>query len=689
VSLLIPYAPWLCWLIPIIGAVLAPLFALAHPKLRDYAPVAFVGASVIFSFSMIPDVHAGNLVNWQIPWIPSLGINLGVLMDPLSVLMTSVVSSIGLLVLIFSLEYMRGERGLSRYWFFTQLFIGGLIMVVMADNLLQLYIGWEVVGICCYALVNFWYRKEENARYGLKTFLVLRIGDLALLISILIMYFCSGTFNFLDIDIVKLSGSGLLLITALLYFGGAVGKSAQFPLHVWLPDAMAATPASFNAITEVLAGVYLIARIFPLLHAAEGSTELIIFFSVVAWVGAFTALFGASMAMVQKNIVRLLAYSIISQYAYMTVALGVSGLATDPAAGYLASIFHKMTDAIISALLFLCAAAILYRVRSHDMADMGRLRARMPITFVCMLIGGLATIGIPPLSGFWSEEAIYSATWELAQEAGRLGQSALMFSAYGLLFFLTATAAVTAFYILRMIGIVFDRTSKRVHKLKDEGERISKVSPVMWVPMGLLALATIVMGVLAPFIITSFHEFFSPPPMYQSLVYTDVIDIVKRAFLSPTFGITCAALLIGGYPAYQLYITRQADPAKLTKEHDFLRKAYDFLWNRCHIDMLYHRIFADGTKALSEALHKRLERGIEVFNHLVAGFFRRLSEVMYNYPELRGIDALNHFLANHITSFCRRFRKTHTGALSHNMLAVSIGIVLLIILLFFFAEPIS
>ena len=655
--MLIPYAPWLCWLIPIIGAILTPLFALAHRKLRDYAPVAFAAASVIFSLSMIPDVHAGNLVNWQIPWVTSLGINLGVLMDPLSVLMASVVSGIGLLVLIFSLEYMRGDPGLTRYWFFTQLFIGGLVMVVMADNFLQLFIGWEVVGVCCYALVTFWYRNPENARYGLKTFLVLRVGDLSLLMSILIMYFYSGTFNFLDIDIAKVSGSGLLLITAFLYFGGAMGKSAQFPLHVWLPDAMAATPASFNAITEVLAGVYLIARIFPMLHAAEGCGELVIFFLAVAWIGAFTALFGASMAMVQKSIVRVLAYSIISQYAYMMVALGVSGLMTDPGAGYLASIFHKMTDAIISALLFLSAAAILHRVRSQDMFDMGGLKVRMPITFMCMLIGALATIGIPPLSGFWSEEAIYSATWELAQEARLLGRSTLMLSAYGLFFFLMITAAITTFYIIRMIGMVFNR------KVKQKGELINEVSPIMWVPMGILASATIVMGVFAPFIITSFHEFFSPPPLYQSVVYKEVIAILKRVFLSPSFGITCAALVIGGYLAYRLYVTRQADAVKLIHEHRFLKNTYDFLWNRCYIDALYHKIFADGTKALSMIMHKRLE--------------------------LRGIDAFNYFIANHITSFCRRFRKTHTGALSHNMLAVFIGIVLLIFLLFFFGGHLS
>jgi len=577
-------------------------------------------------------------------------------MDPLSVLMVSLVSGIGLLVLIFSLEYMRGDADLTRYWFFTQLFIGGLIMVVMAGNLLQLYIGWEVVGVCCYALVTYWHRNPENARYGLKTFLVLRVGDLSLLMSILIIYYNCETFNFLGIDIAKLSGSGLLLITAFLYFGGAVAKSAQFPLHVWLPDAMVATPASFNAITEVLAGVYLMARIFPILHAAEGYGELTIFFLVVAWVGAFTALFGASMAMVQKNLVRLLAYSIIGQYAYMMVAFGVSGLATDPAAGYLAGIFHKMTDAIISGLLFLSAAAILHRIRSQDMFDMGGLKVRMPITFVCMLIGALATVGIPPLSGFWSEEAIYSATWELAQEAGRLGQSALMLSAYGLFFFLMVTAAVTTFYIVRMMGMVFDRENKHVKKLEDQRELINEVSPMMWVPMVILASATIVIGVFAPFIITSFHEFFSPPPLYQSMAYNEVMDILRRVFLSPSSGITYTALAIGGYPAYQLYITRQADPVKLINEHCFLRRVHGFLWKRCYIDAFYHKV-AYGTIAFSNIVYKRLELSI---------------------------DALNYFIANQYVSFCQRFRKIQTGVLSYNMLMVSIGAALLIVLLFLF-----
>ena len=655
-----------------IGSMLTPLFAVMHRKLRNYVPVAFAAASVVFSLSMIPDVFAGNVVDWvsgktlsgipfdwRIPWLSSLGIDLGVLVDPLSVLMTSVVSSIGLLVIVFSLEYMRGDPGLTRYWFLTQLFIGGLSMVVMAGNLLQLYIGWEIVGVCCYALVSFWYRDPQNARYGLKTFLVLRVGDVFLLASILIMYFYSGTFDFMALKdsngwMLELSRSGLLLITALMFFGGAISKSAQFPLHVWLPDAMPATPASFNAITEVLAGVYLVARALPMFHGAlviGGCGELTLFFLAVAWIGAFTALLGASMAMVQRNIVRVLAYSIISQYAYMMVGLGVGGLMTNPAPGYLAGNLHLMADAIISGLLFLSAAAVLYRVGSQDMSDMGGLRAHMPITFKCMAIGALATIGIPPLSGFWSEESIYGAILELAQEASKQGRFTLMLSAYGLYFLMMVTAAVTTFYILRMMGMVFGRKSKHVEK------PVHEVSPIMWIPMTIAAVATVVIGVLAPFIITGFHEFFSSI-LYQGAVHDGFIDVLRKAFFSPSFGITCVALAIGGYPAYKLYITRQVDPVRLTEEHSFLKKIHKFLWNRCYIDALYRKIFAEGTKAFSKVSYKRFE--------------------------LRGIDALNYFIANLVTSFCRYFRKTQTGVLSYNMLMAFIGAGLLIVLLLLF-----
>ena len=660
-----------------IGAVFTPIFARINLKVRNYAPVALAAVSTVFSLSMIHDVFTGNVVDWligktlggipfywQIPWISSLGIDLGVLVDPLSVLVTSLVGCIGLLVLIFSLEYMRGDLGLTRYWFFTQLFIGGLSMVVMAGNLLQLYIGWEIVGVCCYALVSYWHRDPQKARYGLKTFLTLRVGDVFLLASILIMYLYSGTFNLVALEhnngwMLELSRSGLLLITALMFFAGAISKSAQFPLHVWLPDALPASPASFNAITEVLAGVFLVARALPMFHDAlviGGCGELTLFFLAVAWIGAFTAFLGASMAMVQRNIVKVLSYSIISQYAYMMVGLGVGGLMTDPAAGYLAGNLHLMVDAIVSALLFLSAAAVLHRVKSQDMFDMGGLKARMPITFGCMAIGALATIGIPPLSGFWSEESIYSAILKLAREADNRGRFSMVLSAYGLYILLMITAAVTTFYILRMMGMFFGQKSRHVEKLEDEGKSIREVSSIMWIPLMIAALATVVIGVLAPFIITGFQEFFSSI-LGQSTVHEGFTDILKEVFLSPSFGITCAALLVGGYPAYRLYITRQADPVESTEEHSFFKKIHKFLLNGCYIDALYYNI-ADGTKALFKVVFKHMELGV--------------------------FDAFNYLIAKCIVKSCQAFRKIQTGALSWNMVLVMLGVILLWLLLFLF-----
>jgi NADH-quinone oxidoreductase subunit L len=704
-SLLLPYAPWLCWLIPVIGAVFTPIFARINPKLRNYAPVAFAAAAVVFSFSMIPDVFTGKAVNWvsgevigrlpldwQLPWISSLGLNAGVLVDFLSVLMVCVVGIIGLLVTVFSIEYMREKRGLTRYWLFLQLFIGGLGMIVMADNFLQLYIGWEIVGIGCVALVTFWYKDPHKAHCGLKTFMILRIGDVLLLASILIMYFYSGTFNFKGIE----SNMGwmselprIALVTALMLFGGAIAKSAQFPLHEWLPDAMPATPASFNAITEVLAGVYLVARTLPIFQNGlpNSSGELTIFFLIVAWIGTFTALLGASLAMVQRSIVRVLAYSIMSQYAYMIVSLGIGGLMTNPTAGYLGGILHLMVDAIASGLLFLSAGAILHRVQSQDMFDMGGLKARMPITFKCMIIGALATIGIPPLSGFWSEETIYSATLGLGQELGDQGRFTLMLSAYGIYIILMATAAITTFYVIRMMGVVFGRKSKHIKNIESKGLPLKEVSPTMWVPMGIAAVATVVIGVLAPFVIAGFHEFL-PPLLHQSVVHEGFADILIKAFLSPGFVITCIAVAIGAYPAYRLYVACKVDPVKLTKEHAFLQKLHRFLWNRCYFDSVNYALASFFRKS-SKLIYTYLERSIDMFNYAIAGFFKRLSSGMYKYPELKGIDALNYFLADRVTSFARRFRKTHTGVLSYNMLTAFVGAIILIILLLLFGGVIS
>jgi len=687
----LPYAPWLCWLIPIIGSMLTPLFALVHRKLRDYAPVAFVGASVVFSLSMIPDVFTRNAVDWvsgevlgnipldwQIPWVDSLGVNLGVLVDPLNVLMAIVVSSIGLLVTLFSIGYMRGERSLTRFWFLIQLFIAGYVMLVMSDNLLLMFIGWEIVGLCCTFLAAFWHKDPHKAHAGLKTNMTLHVGDICLLTSIVVIYAYSGTLNLLDLQksadwMLQLSRSGLLLITTLLFFGGAVGKSAQFPLQEWLPDMLAASPSSFNALTECLAGIFLIARVLPIFHQASCG-EMVIFFSIVAWIGAFSAVLGALIAMAQRNIHKVLAYSILSVIGYMLAALGLGGLMSDLSLGYLAGTFLLTVDAFISGLLFLTAAFISYAAGSDDLYHMGGIESR--IAHRGMEIGVLALIGLPPLSGFWCMNWIQTVALDLAGEASRNGQHMLMISGFGLFTVLIIAGGITAFYGLRIFGLVF---GKGRHKSKRG--KVKKVPASMRISLAAMIVVTAIIDFSVPFLIPGFSGFLLSPS--QQPFFRNIFDVLKYIVPSLSTLLSTVALAIGGYCAYQLYIVRRVDPAKLIEEHRFLRKAHDFLWNRCYIDAFFYKI-VDETKALSKVVYEHLELRIDALNYAVAKFFRRLSGAMYKYPELRGIDALNYFIGNLVRSFSRYFRRIHTGVLPYNMLMAFIGAALLIVLLFLF-----
>ncbi len=672
------------------------MFKKGQSRFRDYLAVASVGIGTLFSFSMIPDIFAGNILPWRISWFH---LELGILVDPLSVLMACVVNGIGLLVAVFSVEYMRRDPSLSRYWFLIQLFIGGLVLVVVADNLLLLFIGWEIVGVSCSALVAFWHQDPEKAHYGLKTFLILRVGDILLLISILIIYAHSNTFSLYDLLydlqqngswIVDLSNSGLLLITMMMLFGGAIAKSALFPLHVWLPDALPSSPASFNALTEVLAGAFLVARFLPMLQPLRTEcVELAFFFSTVAWIGAFTALLAALMAMVERNVIRVLVYSIISQYAFVMVGLGVGGLMENPVLGYIAANMHLMVDAVSSALLFLCAASLLYATGSQNMFEMPRqVRNKMPTTFKCMTVGALALIGIPPLSGFWSEEAISGTTLKLVHEASAHGDFSLAISAFGLYALLMITTMITAFFTIRMMARVFG-------EVRDEDilekKTVNEVPTTMWIPMSIAALITVIIGVSAPFIILGFREFFSPVLPGRMTTHGGPVDIIAEALFSPATAVTGVVLLVGILPAYRLYVSRESDPVKLTETRGFLKKAYGFLWNRCYIDALYYKL-ANGAVKISQACYRYLElEGIEKLEfsgfsevyHDMAQWAESFSHWVHVHIELKGFDAFNYSFAKRMANLSQKLRKTHTGILSYNMLAVSLGIALLSFLLLF------
>ncbi len=682
---MLPYAPWLCWLIPIFGAVVTPLVSVIRRKFSSYLAVLSIGMSALFSFSMIPDIYFGTVGTAQpdltIPWISNSLIQVGVYIDPLSVLMASVITCIGFLVTVFSVAYMQDEPSLARFWFLIQLFIGGYIVIVMANNLLFMFIGWEIVGICCTGLAAFWYKDPSKAHMGLKTFILLRVADVLLLASILLIYTYSGTLNIGELAgsnnwMGELSRSGLLFITVLMFFGGAVGKAAQFPLQEWLPDALAASPSCFNALTECLAGPFIMARVLPIFHGGIEYSGMVNFFLVMAFGGALTAVISALIATVQTNVFKVLSYSISSVIGYMIAALGLAGLMTDISGGYLAGTFLLTIDAFISALLFLTAAYISYTVGSDNLHYMSGFKSR--IAHRSMEVGALAIAGIPLLSGFWCTNWIQTVALDFAREAGIKGQSTLMISGYVIFALLIIGAGITAFYGLRMMGLIFRKGNHG-----SEGRVLKKVPFLMRISLAATLGVTAFLDFLALLLIPSFNKFLQP--LLHTLTFPTIVDVLVYIVPSISTVLTCVAVAVGGYPAYQLYIARRVDPAKLIKEHPFLKKIHTFFWNRFYINALYYKIFAYPAIALSKGLYKRLEfGGIDKFNYSVAGFFKRISKAAYKKLELGGIDALNYLIANVTTSFCRRFRKTHSGILSYNMLAVSVGIVLLIALIFIF-----
>ncbi|MDH5747130.1 MAG: proton-conducting transporter membrane subunit [Candidatus Bathyarchaeota archaeon] len=675
--MLLPYAPWLCWLIPIIGTAVTPLVGVIRRKFSGYLAVLSIGVSALFSFSMIPDIYFGTAPSdLTIPWISNSIIQVGVLVDSLSVLMASVITCIGFLVTVFSVAYMQEEPSLARFWFLIQLFIGGYVVIVMADNLLFMFIGWEIVGICCTGLAAFWYKDSNKAHMGLKTFLILQVADVLLLASILIIYAYSNTLNITELSknnnwMGELSRSGLLFVTALMFFGGAVGKAAQFPLQEWLPDALAASPSSFNALTECLAGPFLMARVLPIFHQASlmGYSGMINFFLVMTFMGALTAVISALIAMTQANIFKVLSYGISSVIGYMMAAFGLAGLMTDMSWGYLAGTFLLTVDAFVSALLFLTAAYISYAVGSDDLHHMGGFKSR--IAHRSMEVGALALGGIPPLSGFWCTNWIQTVAWDLAEEAGIKGQFILMISSYVVFALLIVGAGITAFYGLRMMGLVFS-SEEKVPK---------KIPSLMRISLVATLAITMFLDFLALLLIPSFNKFLLP--LLETLTFSNIVDVLIYIVPSISTVLTCVAVAVGGYPAYQVYVARRVNPVKLIERHRFLGKIHGFLWNRFYIDALYYKV-ADFFGRSSKLVYKYLECSIDALNYGVAGFFRRLSSVLYKYPELRGIDALNYFLAHWVTLFARRFRKTQTGVLSYNMLTAFVGVIMLIALLLLF-----
>ena len=520
--------------------------------------------ALTYYFSGNPDfVNAETMERLQytvfnVQWLAftkNLVISLGFLLDPISALMLIVITTISFMVHLYSLGYMEGEKGFQRYYAFLSLFSFSMLGLVVATNIFQMYIFWELVGASSYLLIGFYYKRHSAVSASKKAFIVTRFADLGFLIGILILSFYTNTFDFVSMTSnpanvlaetggATFMGASVLTWALVLIYMGGMGKSAMMPLHIWLPDAMEGpTPVSalIHAATMVVAGVYLVARMFPV-YMMEGSATM-----VVAVVGAITAFYAAMVACTQIDIKRILAFSTISQIAFMMVSLGVASLGNGEVChhglGYMASMFHMFTHAMFKALLFLGAGALIHAVHSNDYTAMGGLRKYMPITHWTFLIGCLAIAGIPPFSGFFSKDEILSAAYAWSPYMG---------------VWMSIVAGMTAFYMFRMYFLIFWWNAPEYHHKPHDAPWM------MSIPLVFLAAVSCVAGFIP------FGEFVT----WNHLPY--------HIHLDPVIATTSVVIALCGIAlAWKMYSKENELPTKF-------KNAMPALWDWCH-----HRFYWD------------------------------------------------------------------------------------------------
>jgi len=534
-----------------------------------------VGLSALVSIGVFLEVLGGK-TQTVVPlyrWIAvgDFSINVSALVDPLSSTMLLVVTVVSFLIFVYSNGYMAHDAGFYRFFTWLSLFVFAMLILVMADNYLLMFVGWEGVGLCSYLLIGFWFERPAPYYAAKKAFVMNRIGDWGYTIGIITIFLAFGSMNFLDV-FNRLQASAmprdtLTLICVALFFG-ATGKSAQLPLYSWLPDAMEGpTPVSalIHAATMVTSGVYLVARSMPLFEAAGPSLQ------VVGIVGAITAIFAATIALVQFDIKRVMAYSTVSQLGYMFLALGVGAPA--------AAIFHLATHAFFKALLFLGSGSVIHGLGGEqDMRKMGGLRRKMPVTFWSRLVAGGALAALPPLAGFWSKDEILGAAFVNGQ---------LILYAIGIL-----TAVLTAFYVTRALWMTF-YGEPRDHHLFDHAHESPRV---MTLPLMALAVGSAVLGIVIGFPPEQgfVHRFLAPVVEAAGVAERtpELATIVALAVVSVVAG------AIGIAIGLSMYVRHRPDPAALTRAAG---PVYRVLVNKYYVDELYDHRFVEAARAFAGA----------------------------------------------------------------------------------------
>lgn len=550
-------------LLPFAAFVINGLLSNKLPhKTAGWLAVIAIGISTILSWQtavsyfLQSEPYIRQLVV-NITWLrftETLQVDMGILLDPISVMMLVVITTVSLMVFVYSLGYMQGEKGFVRYFAFLSLFSFSMLGLVVATNLFQMYMFWELVGVSSYLLIGYYYNKPEAVSAAKKAFIVTRFADFGFLVGILILSYYTGTFDFITITnpenpaIISMTGISFMGISVLtwavvLIFMGGAGKSAMFPLHIWLPDAMEGpTPVSalIHAATMVVAGVFLVARMFPVFvfHAPAA-------LDVVAFIGAFTLLFAAIIACTQTDIKRILAFSTMSQIGYMMLALGVSGYGHE-GLGFTASMFHLLTHAFFKALLFLGAGSIIHALQANDIRQMGGLRKYQPVTHILFLIACLAIAGIPPFAGFFSKDEILTAA--LASHTVYFGIA-------------TLAAALTAFYMFRLYFLVFWNNERTYAHTPHESPAI------MLIPMSVLAGGSVVAG-------------FIP---FGNFVTSDLKSLETHVHLNVAV-ISTAVALAGITIAWLFYKRKSEIPDTIAAR---LGGLYQTIYRKFYIDEIY------------------------------------------------------------------------------------------------------
>jgi NADH-quinone oxidoreductase subunit L len=708
------YFVWLVFILPYVGALSTVALRKAG-RMGNYVAVAFSFLSALFALSMLLPILRGqslsvfdSVIPKSLPWISGVNLTVGVLTDPYTSILTNVVAWVSFLIMFYSLEYMKEDGGYNRYFFFVSLFVGSMQLIVLSDNLLSIFVGWEMVGLRSYALIGHYWKDEtkdwvgtpgdralgEEQAYspshaGMKAFVMTRVGDLAMLAGILILFFYSGTFNYQQLAstsgswVPKLSSAGLLVPVGLLIFGGAVGKSAQFPLHEWLPDAMAGpapVSALIHAATMVKAGVVLVARIAPLFYFAVllnpslGATSVQPFFLTVAWIGAFTAFLAASQALVGFELKKILAYSTISQIGYMMMAIGLAGLSADFLQGLSAGLYHLMSHAIFKACLFLAAGALIHAADSKYINEMGGMRGMMKITFAAFLIAVASLSGIPPFSGFWSKDAVLGTAWGDGQ--------------YALFAVGAITAGLTAFYSFRMLGLVFFGVrSERLAEVEGQGHYAREPGPVMWIPYLLLAVATVVIGLAALVgeVVPSFNiqaTLESAASGYvQYLFPSQALPATAATLDLPSSAVTGLFVALGFIAAASFYLLRRSSPKNFVGAAGLMHGLYVFLEKRWYINAVYYRVFVNAPIAASRWLNDSFDyRGLFRINEAGSVLGVYLSTAG-NWVDSNIVDGTANGFSAVGQSLSRAFRRIQTGIVEQYAQVFALGIIVLVVLL--------